>query len=251
MAMAGDSELATLPCELLEWDSEHFGFPIARVNGDRLSAGSAEAIDEWCTDRGIRCLYFLADANEPETARIASQHAFRVVDVRVTAQRSLDDVDDLPLGGPEEMVIREGTEEHLEAARRIAARSHYGSRFYFDGRFPRQRCDALYETWVERGLRDPDRTVLIPRLGGDLAGYMVLAPVEPGGVADIELTAIEEQHRGKGIGRALHVAAFRNLAARGARTQSCAMSIRNIRMHEQLNFLTARVEVWHHKWYQR
>jgi hypothetical protein len=50
------------------------------------------------------------------------------------------------------------------------------------------------------------------------------------------------------------VAAFRNLAARGARTQSCAMSIRNIRnirMHEQLNFLTARVEVWHHKWYQR
>src|SRR3954463_4929790 len=59
------------PCELLEWDSEHFDFPIARVRAGELTESSMEEVDAWCLDRGIRCLYFSADGDEPETARVA------------------------------------------------------------------------------------------------------------------------------------------------------------------------------------
>ena len=54
------------------------------------------------------------------------------------------------------------------------------------------------------------------------------------------------------MGRALSFAEYRDYAARGALIQRGVMSLRsiaNIRLHEQLGFLTDEVQVWHHKWY--
>ena len=142
------------PCELLEWDSEHFGFPIAKVLGDTLSEPSVDAIDAWCAEHGIRCLYFATDGRDPETARIAAAHAFRVVDVHIISRRSYEGLLELPVGS-EKVTVREATRDDLDYARRLAARSHRTSRFYFDGGFPRDRCDALYEAWIERGVGAP------------------------------------------------------------------------------------------------
>ena len=178
--MASTSEkLETPACELLEWDSEHFGFPIAQVTGDRLSPGAAEAIDDWCSDLGVRCLYFLADAGDADGARVAANHGYRMVDVRLTARRPMDEVTDLPVPAAETVEVREATDEDFDYARRLAARSHRGSRFYFDGGFPRERCDALYESFVLRGFRDPNRTLRVPLMEGEPAGYHVLGPLGP------------------------------------------------------------------------
>lgn len=251
--MASASEEAeTLPCELLEWDSEHFGFPIGRVAGDTLTPDGAEAIDDWCVDQGIRCLYFLAPAEDADTARIAADHGFRVVDLRVTIRRSLEGVAQLPSAAPRTMEVREATDGDLDYLRGLAARSHQGSRFYFDGGFTRERCDALYRAWIERGFRDPDRMLRVPVVDGEPAGYHLLAPLDVERVGRGELVAVDERHRGRGVGLALHVSSLRLLAARGAvahRGVQNARSLATTRLHERLGFLTEKVEVWHHKWY--
>ena len=41
------------PCEKLDWDTEFFGFPVARVLGRRLDQPTADAIDGWCGRQGI------------------------------------------------------------------------------------------------------------------------------------------------------------------------------------------------------
>jgi ribosomal protein S18 acetylase RimI-like enzyme len=249
--MAGASEATeTLPCELLEWDSEHFGFPIARVAGRSLTSQSAAAIDDWCTDQGIRCLYFLADADDAGTARVAAGRGYRVVDLRVTVRHSMEGLAQLP--DSPHVTVREAGEDELGYLRRLAARSHRGSRFYFDGGFPRERCDTLYEAWIERGFRDPNRTLLIGSVDREAAGYFVIAPLGPGREGHGELSAVEERHRGRGVGTALHVGMLRTLASRGAVSHRGVLSARNvavIRLHERLGFLTEKVEVWHHKWY--
>jgi GNAT superfamily N-acetyltransferase len=251
--MAGVSEATeTLPCELLEWDSGHFGFPIARVAGDTLTPDSAEAIDEWCIEQGIRCLYFLADADDAETARVAAGHGYRVVDLRVTIRFSIERVAQLPSALPEFMEVRDATEEDRDFLLPLAARSHRETRFYFDGGFPRERCDALYQAWIERGFRDPDRTIRVPLVDGEPAGYHLLAPLDPAGVGRGELLAVDERHRGRGVGLALDASSLRLLAARGAVALLGVQGVRGLattRLHERLGWLTEQVEVWHHKWY--
>jgi ribosomal protein S18 acetylase RimI-like enzyme len=251
--MAGVSEAAgTVSCELLDWDSEHFGFPIARVREERLTARGAGEVDAWCRERGVRCLYLATDAEDAETARVAGGHGFRVVDTRLVVRRSLEGIDTLPAGGPESFEMREATEADLPYLRDLAGRSHRVTRFYFDEGFPRERCDALYETWVERGHRDPERGLLVPLVDGEPAGYMVLAPLGRDRESHGELVAVDERHRGKGVGHALHVEAYRLLASRGARTHRGVHNVRSlaaIRLHERLGFRTEEVAVWHHKWY--
>jgi len=251
--MAGASDaLTTSPCELLEWDSEHFGFPIARLSGDALTEEGAEAVDDWCRDAGVRCLYFCVDPADAESARVAANHGFRVVDVRAIVRRSYEGLLELPAGS-EALTVREATETDLRFARELAARSHHTSRFYFDGNFPRGRCDALYEAWVELGSRDPERRLWIGVVNGEPVGYMVAAPLGPEREGDGQLVAIHERYRGKGLGRALHFGQYRDYAARGALTQRGAISLRNlvnIRLHERLGFVTDEVQAWHHKWFR-
>jgi GNAT superfamily N-acetyltransferase len=241
-------------CELLEWDSEHFGFPIARVSAETLTTESAEAIDEWCIDQGVRCLYFLADAEDVPTAQIAASHGYRAVDLRATVGRSTEGVPRLPSSGPGKIEIREAREGDLNRLRELAAISHRHTRFYLDGSFPPERCDALYEAWVERGFRDPQWWLLVALVEREPVGYMVFSKGGARGEGHGELGAVDERHRGKGISRALHISMLRLLAERGVTSHRCPLSARNlavIRLHERLGFITEKVEVWHHKWFGR
>ena len=51
------------PCHLLPWDSEFFGFRIARAKDALLTARSLQDILEWSVREQIRCLYLLASSN--------------------------------------------------------------------------------------------------------------------------------------------------------------------------------------------
>src|ERR1700674_1537848 len=77
------------PCELLAWDSEHFGRRIGRVRGGRLTRDTLALVERWVAREAVECVYFLADASDPDTAPLAEEAGFRLVDVRVTLERRL------------------------------------------------------------------------------------------------------------------------------------------------------------------
>ena len=76
-----------VPCEILDWDSAFFGFRIAKVRGDLLNQEKAIQIDRWCSQFGIRCLYFLSRLDDATTTRAAEHNGFRLVDIRMTFAR--------------------------------------------------------------------------------------------------------------------------------------------------------------------
>jgi len=94
----------TAPCRLLDWDSEFFGRRIAHVVAHRLTADLVDDVLAWSKTHGIECLYCLADADDPATVRLAEEHGFRHVDVRVTLRTSLDGA-----SGSPEPAAAEGT----------------------------------------------------------------------------------------------------------------------------------------------
>ncbi|HXO26520.1 MAG TPA: hypothetical protein VOA80_04195, partial [Thermoanaerobaculia bacterium] len=59
------------------------------MRGGRLNRERLAAIERWVAREGIECLYFLADPGDPETAPLAEESGFRLVDLRVTLDRRL------------------------------------------------------------------------------------------------------------------------------------------------------------------
>lgn len=234
------------PCRLLDWDSAFFARRIARLEGSRLTPELVEDALTWSKTHGVDCLYFLAGADDPETVRIAEDHGFRQVDVRVTLRARLENA---PARSPQ-AVTRAFAAADLPALRALARVSHRDSRFYADPNFPRSRCDDLYETWIDKSCHGYADAVLVAEDAGAAVGY-VSCHLTEGDTGQIGLFAVDAAHRGRGLGGALVTAALSWFAARSAGTVTVVTQGRNVaaqRLYQRGGFATDAVQLWYHKW---
>ena len=237
-------------CRVLAWDSEFFGRRIARLTATRLDPALADDVVTWGKRHGIDCLYFLADADDPETAMLAETHGFRQVDVRLTLERSLE-------GPPaavdrSDIVVRAAAAGDRPALRALARVSHRDSRFHHDPAFLRSRCDDLYERWIDNSLNGYADVVLVIDHRAAAVGYLAcqLRSEEDGA---IDLLAVSAQYQGRGWGRALLSASLRWFTAHGRRRVSVVTQGRNARarrLYEAGGFDTRAVQLWYHRWFQ-
>jgi dTDP-4-amino-4,6-dideoxy-D-galactose acyltransferase len=233
-------------CEYLEWDSQFFGLRIARLTEPRLTSASVAAARHWCRTNQIDCLYFLADSDNAETAALAQANAFQLVDIRLTLGRRLDD------GIGPAPVVQPFQPADAERLRAIARVSHRDSRFYYDSRFTRQRCDALYEAWIERSFGGWADAVFVAEGGGAPVGYISchLASPETGSIG---LVAVDQESQHRGLGRQLVAAALEYFRQNGRKQATVVTQGRNIasqRVYQRCGFLTQSVQLWYHCWFE-
>lgn len=233
------------PCQLLEWDTQFFGRRIARVCAARLGPAEIRRIREWAKAETVACLYCLVPADDAESIRTTEDAGFRLADVRLTRVHDLAGAAPAPPEGVEPF-----REEDLPSLRAIARVSHRDSRFYFDANFPRDRCDALYEAWIENSCAGDAEAVLVARQGAGAAGY-VTCELAGEGWGAIGLFAVAPESRRSGVGRRLLEGALAWFAARGCRRVRVVSQARNVassRIYEELGFRTSSVEHYYHLW---
>jgi dTDP-4-amino-4,6-dideoxy-D-galactose acyltransferase len=233
------------PCRFLEWDSDFFSHRIARVEGSRLASDTVQQIFDWCAQHRIDCLYLRADSNDAETIRVADAMQFQLVDVRLTFERALAIAPPLPAS------IRSWCEADLATLASIAGVSHSDSRFYFDGHFPRERCDQLYRVWIERSCHGWADAVLVAELEGCPAGY-VSCHLETDDTGSIGLIAVAPEHRGAGLGTHLVNAALQFMLGKGRSRAIVVTQGRNVasqRLYQRCGFVTQSVELYYHRWF--
>ncbi len=240
-------------CEFLPWDTEFFGQRIGRVIGNSLDAESMEAVLRWCEQNEIACLYFLADSTDARTIQLAEQHDFHFVDVRVTLERGLSSTPDNGfLSSMSEAVVRPALFTDLEALQLLAKDSYQDSRFYFDPCFPRERCSALYQTWIRRSCEGYADFVWVAELGGKPVGYITCQLSEDRKAGQIGLVGVGEEGRGHGIGTLLVQTALNWFVSVGGETALVVTQGRNIaaqRLYQHCGFVTREVAIWYHKWF--
>ena len=232
------------PCRFLEWDSDFFGFRIATVTDSELTRDTLGRIVQWCAQERIRCLYLLARGDDRETAELAGGHGFRFVDIRAEYGCSLEGQQD-PV-----QELRRAMPGDIPALTQIARCSHTDSRFYFDGQFPRERCDELYSTWIEKSCRGYAKAVLVAECDGKPAGYVT--GNWNGQSGQIGLLAVADWARGRGLGRTLVRSALQLFREQGIQTVKVVTQGRNIesqRLYAQCGFSIASVNIWYHRWF--
>ena len=241
------------PCELLEWDSDFFGFRIGRMAAHLLTPEAAERADHWCRQNGVRCLYFLASAEDPATLSVAEENGFRLVDARVTLGMKRGE----PSNGSQAVEkslasLRPALACDLPALRKIAAYSHTDSRFYHDPNFPRELCSRLYEAWIDASFNGTADAVWVAELDSVPVGYATCHRDLAASEGRIGLLGVSEQARGKNLGKSLVGKALEWLSAQGVTKISVVTQGRNIvaqRLYQRCGFLTESFQFWFHKWY--
>jgi dTDP-4-amino-4,6-dideoxy-D-galactose acyltransferase len=257
----------TEPCELLQWDSDFFGLKIARLLGSNLNPALADEVDIWCQRQGVDCLYARLRPDDPKNGRTVLGYGYRLVDVRVTLEREIDrglDNNLDALGAPRACVVRPAQPRDLPALQRTARARHRDTRFFFDGNFPPERCEDLYERWITASFRGEAQAVWVAQAdeiqaenmehNGECIGYITChldGPEKPGRIG---LFAVDATFTGRGVGRALVRAATSWFALQGLTRVSVVTQGRNVgalRLYERCGFCTAAVELFYHKWYSR
>ncbi len=239
--------------EVLLWDSEFFGLSIGRVRLVRLNEESIAVLLAEAQQHSLRCLYFEANPDDPETVAVAEKYQFSLVDVRVVLEHPFDNrpspVPRYPV--PPELMITGPRVDEVPRLSDIAAQIGHTSRFAFDPKFPAGYSERLYRVWIENACRGFAQAVLIARCGqaGDAVGLITCTLHDH--VAHIQLAGVHRDHRQKSVGTGLVQAALDWARTHDTSRMQVVTQARNVpaqRLYQQMGFFTRSMSLYYHKW---
>ena len=235
--------------EILSWDSDVFGFPVARVSAADHRSDLVNILQD-ARRNGVRLAYLLTE--DDRVARAASDAGGTMVSERVTFVRPLTSADAQRESPPGDAGVVEKwpgtapTPEFLELAREAGLHS----RFRIDPGIPAGVFERIYDAWITNSLnRTIADEVLVTRENSSITGLVTVG--EKGGRADIGLLAVGKGARGRGLGRALVEAALSWGVARKCGEAQVVTQRENVaacRLYESCGYRVERGERVFHFW---
>lgn len=101
----------------------------------------------------------------------------------------------------ESPVIRSYRDEDVDSLAAIARTSFVIDRWHSDESLPDDLCDAYYDRWVRSCANGYAKDILVAEEDGTCVGFLTLR--DDHGVGRIDLTAVQANHRGKGVYRSM------------------------------------------------
>lgn len=198
--------------EILSWDSEFFGFAVARIDPriatlDALNRAAAEL-----RAQAVRLAYWLPQLNDQNT-QLARQCGGALIGGHA---RYECEIAAPPAGAvralPVDPVASSEVTPELYALALGAGRL---SRFALDPEMPLGTADRMYGIWIRRSLAGEiaDAVLAARDAQGHTAGIATVAREQGNGV--IGLVSVAPEWQGRGVGRALMNAAGAHFARAG------------------------------------
>ena len=238
-------------CSRLPWDSNFWGFEVARLNRSKITPDDARSSIQWCETNKVRCLYFAADGTNAETLSTAAREGFAYVDTRIDLQISASALQTRKASS--KLCFRKARTDDLPVLCSIARRAHTDTRFFKDPNFPHAQAAELYMKWLERDLAE--HAVLIACESDSPSpalGYITCLTADQD-FGRIGLVGVAEAARNQGVGGALVEAGLQHFRDEGRpiiRVATQATNIPAMRLYESAGFKTQDVRIWFHRWFE-
>lgn len=239
----------------LAWDTEHFGFPVARLRTPGMSTEQIEARIVEAQRTGVEMLVVIVDAEQRLPDALLARFNGLLADDKVTFTRGLDNFIRTPVSSDEILIEPfDGSAATQQLVDLSIASGEY-SRFRVDPRFPRWAFENLYRLWIERSVRhELADVVLVARTPErrELLLGMITVDVK-NAIGSIGLVAVTAESRGRGIGSRLIDAAHTEMLQRGARSASVVTQAVNepaCRSYRRAGYALTTTERIYHFWPQ-
>jgi dTDP-4-amino-4,6-dideoxy-D-galactose acyltransferase len=189
---------------LLDWDTHFFGYKIASVRVTEFGLKKLNNLIRELEEQDFKLAYCFVDPDD-----IVSNDSLKQISVFLAAEKVTYSIE----------VTREfnfPVTDHIttynfintsEKLKNLAIQSGLYSRFKIDPDFHNNEFERLYTEWIEKSVeRKLANEVLTYNEGNEILGFITLAMGENTGL--IGLIAVEENQRGKAIGKKLIGAAL-------------------------------------------
>jgi dTDP-4-amino-4,6-dideoxy-D-galactose acyltransferase len=229
--------------EVLSWDSAFFGFPVARIK--KAASDWGNIMDELYS-KGVSLAYWQSEMGNSEFRRFAQENNAILVDIKTTYTFSLNNVT-LQVPGNIKAYEKDKPDEELL---NLAVQCGAYSRFQTDQNISREKFEELYRLWMVQSVNKTMADDVLVYYANEQAVGVVTVYVSNGN-GNIGLIGVDEQFRGKGIGKALINAAkeyFRergierlDVVTQGMNQQACAL-------YERTGFTVCEQTEFYHFW---
>ena len=236
--------------EILEFDTNHFGIRIARMNN--VTPEELErALDESARS-GVKLLIHRCSMDNFDLVHSLEKHGFELMDTIVRFHLNLAGTEITSVPGS--AVIRPHAKNEVDDIAEVAraAFAEGVDHFHCDLRLDRAKCDALYAEWARNSCLDRNLAdeVLVAEMDRRVAGLLTLRLVSSK-VGDGTLFGVAPQFQGKGVGKALMVAGINWCKAHDLEWMEEGTQVNNYASQSLWTGLGFRVYAsWHtfHKW---
>jgi ribosomal protein S18 acetylase RimI-like enzyme len=187
---------------LVPWDCELLGSPVAqisslRVMDDMRAPTDFQRFETWRDEASVRLVSCRLDHLQLRESMLLESRAFRFIEFvyqpRFAAVQAVPHVEHGLEVGP-------ASERDVPEIERIAATAFTTGRFLLDWRLGPDPNRMRYAGWIRNSIAHPTQRLLKAVEHGRIVAFFVVE-TQPGQRCYWHLTAIADEHQGRGLGR--------------------------------------------------
>lgn len=179
--------------EQLEWDSQFFGYPVARIVFDHQGCDNLDNLFRQLISEKNRLTYFFVPATETKINRQIIKNGGILVDQKTSFHK----ITEKHIEYFNRIIEYQGTEIN-ERLIDLVLQAGLFSRFHLDVNFTNREYEKLYIEWLTKSLnKSIALKTFIAINGSDIIGLTTLG--DRSEIAEIGLVAVDENYRGQGI----------------------------------------------------
>lgn len=232
----------------LEFDSELFGFKVARIFTPKLTTLELQAVlMELCASE-VRLVYWFSDSQDEESQIAAKKLQGFLCSKQVTYVMNLQDLSK-EIDRPEDVEIYADKTPNVDLETLAFAAGTF-SHFKMDPKFPAHLFIKLYKAWIANSTSGSIAdAVFVVRRNVQIAGMITVG--KKNGRGDIGLLAVSPEYRGQSIGAHLVRAAQVSFLRSKLKVSQVVTQMANkpaCRLYEKSGYQAEKVEDLYHFW---
>jgi dTDP-4-amino-4,6-dideoxy-D-galactose acyltransferase len=232
--------------KILNWDSSFFGYPIGKINADKLGFLELENVINQINRNKIKLVYIFIQKEDIKSKETALSIGAKLVDTKIIFSKTLN---------PQEELIKDNeiTLYQDSIANNnlldLAYQSGIHSRYRTDVNFKNNEFKKLYNEWIAKSVSKIIADEIIVYGNSPEIGLLTLKKELKKGI--IGLFAVDQLHQGKAIGKKLiqkaqNILIMNRIYQIEVATQKC--NINACKFYKKMGFNLKKEEDIYHLW---
>ncbi|HRS53652.1 MAG TPA: GNAT family N-acetyltransferase [Bacteroidales bacterium] len=234
----------------LKWDSDFFGFKVAAVYANEINNNEIDSILKKLHNYNYKLIYVISES-ELVFPNIKCLYNINFVDIKLTFKAFVNTI--IEQNKDEDLIniLKYSQKPINENLEELAYQSGNYSRFKLDKNFEPYHFFSLYKIWLQKSLsKEIADEVFVYTENDNILGFVTVS-LNENNFGKIGLIAVEQNTRGKGIGRKLIKAVANYLldyqinklfvSTQHANKNAC-------NFYQKLGFILDKKEYYYHLW---